>query len=270
MLISSLFISTVKHAEEDTIMQYEGAQLAHYVDRPSRFTCRVERNGETIETHLKNTGRGADLLIPGATVSIVPAKNPERKTHWDMVSVIKRTDHGDFWVNIDSAMPNKVTKEAVDAGLLTFPDLPGTITEFRPEVTFGDSRVDFKGKTSNGQEFFVETKGATLESHGIVGFPDAPTIRAVKHVYNLEHAIDEGYMAYLFFVIQIDNIDVLTLNHHMAPKLTAAIKAAVPHGVKIAAYCSKVDENGMTLHRPAEFRIDEPFIDPQVEMGLIK
>ncbi|HAT53750.1 MAG TPA: sugar fermentation stimulation protein SfsA, partial [Lactobacillus sp.] len=44
-------------------MQYQGAQLAHYVDRPSRFTCRVKQNDEVIETHLKNTGRGADLLI---------------------------------------------------------------------------------------------------------------------------------------------------------------------------------------------------------------
>lgn len=244
-------------------MQYEGARLASYVDRPSRFTCRVELAGEIVETHLKNTGRGADVLLPGATVSVVPALNPDRKTHWDLVAVIKRTDHGDFWVNVDSSMPNKVTKEAVDAGRLTFPDLPGVITEFRPEVTFGDSRVDFKGQTSTGQEFFVETKGCTLESNGIVGFPDAPTIRAVKHVYNLEHAVDEGYLAYLFFVIQIDNIDVLTLNRDMAPKLTKAIKAAVPHGVKILAYCSTVDENGMVLHRPTDFVIDAPFTDPQ-------
>ncbi|GAB6092906.1 DNA/RNA nuclease SfsA [Furfurilactobacillus curtus] len=244
-------------------MLYQDSQLATYIDRPTRFTCRVRLYGVMLETHLKNTGRGADVLLAGAIVVIVPAINSTRKTHWDLVAVRKQTERGNFWVNVDSSAPNQVTKEAVASGLLKFPGLTGTITEFRPEVTFGDSRVDFKGSTSTGEEFFVETKGCTLENQGVVAFPDAPTVRAVKHVYNLDKAMAAGYRAYLMFVIQIDNIDLLTLNQAMAPKLTQAIRDALPQGLQIMAYCSAVDEFGIALHRPTHFEIDAPFVDPQ-------
>ncbi|GKT03786.1 DNA/RNA nuclease SfsA [Furfurilactobacillus entadae] len=246
-------------------MKYEGVQLASYVDRPSRFTCRVELNGAVVDTHLKNTGRGAEVLIPNATVAVVPAKNPDRKTYWDLVAIVKETAHGRFWINVDSSAPNQVTKEAVTAGRLVLPELEGDIMAFQPEVTFGDSRVDFKGVTTTGREFFVETKGCTLENEGIVGFPDAPSVRAVKHVVNLAAAVAAGYQAYLLFVIQMDNVDVMTLNKTMAPKLTAAIREAETAGVHVLAYCSTVDEHGITLHRPTTFDIDAPFTNPQLK-----
>ena len=49
---------------------------------------------------------------------------------------------------------------------------------------------------------FIEVKGVTLEEEGVVKFPDAPSERAVKHLKELEEAVQEGYEAYVFFVVR--------------------------------------------------------------------
>ena len=43
---------------------------------------------------------------------------------------------------------------------------------------------------------FVEVKGVTLEENNIVRFPDAPTVRGIKHVEELIHCMEEGYEAH--------------------------------------------------------------------------
>ncbi len=50
---------------------------------------------------------------------------------------------------------------------------------------------------------FMEVKGVTLENHNHALFPDAPTIRGIKHIEELIHAKNDGYEAYLLFVIQM-------------------------------------------------------------------
>ena len=45
----------------------------------------------------------------------------------------------------------------------------------------------------------VEVKGVTLEDDGAARFPDAPTERGVKHLRELQHAVEQGLDATLFF-----------------------------------------------------------------------
>ena len=53
---------------------------------------------------------------------------------------------------------------------------------------------------------FSMVKGATLEEDGVVRFPDAPTERGVKHIHELCQCIDDGYKAYIIFVIQMKDV----------------------------------------------------------------
>ena len=73
------------------------------------------------------------------------------------------------------------------------------------EKTFGNSRFDIYAE-SEKRKAFIEVKGVTLEENGVVRFPDAPTIRGVKHVEELIRCLEEGYEAYLLLVIQMEQV----------------------------------------------------------------
>ena len=88
-------------------MKYERIQEGKFIERPNRFIAYVEIKGQTETVHVKNTGRCAELLVPGATVYVQKADNPERKTQWDLIGVKK----GNRMINMDSQIPNKVVEE---------------------------------------------------------------------------------------------------------------------------------------------------------------
>ncbi len=61
----------------------------------------------------------------------------------------------------------------------------GKLPFVKREKTFGDSRFDFYVEDENGVKGWLEVKGVTLAEGHIARFPDAPTERGVKHVYEL-------------------------------------------------------------------------------------
>ena len=159
-------------------MYYPNIVSGIFIDRPNRFIAHVEINGQVQTVHVKNTGRCKELLVPGATVYVQHWDSPKRKTAWDLVKVQK----GDRLINMDSQAPNKMFEEWVKAGHF----LPG-VTLVRPECRYGNSRFDFYME-ADGKRHFVEVKGVTLEEDGVVRFPDAPTLRGVKHLEELIRA----------------------------------------------------------------------------------
>ena len=170
-------------------MVYENILKGKFLARPNRFIAHVE-TGEGMEIcHVKNTGRCRELLIPGCAVWLSGSDNPARKTRYDLIGVEKETPHGILPVNMDSQAPNRVFGEWAAAGGLGFvPDL------LRPEVRYGDSRFDFYWERGKERGFW-EVKGVTLEENGVARFPDAPTLRGVKHLEELIRAKEAGYRA---------------------------------------------------------------------------
>ena len=94
-------------------------------------------------------------------------------------------------------------------------------------------------------KIFVEVKGVTLEENGVVLFPDAPTERGVKHINELCRCVQQGYKAYIFFIIQMDNVKYFTPNRKTHPQFADALKAAQEKGVNIVALDCKVTENSI-------------------------
>lgn len=110
-------------------------------------------------------------------------REPARKTQYDLIAVEK----GTRLINMDAQAPNRVFEEwARGGGFL--PEL----SLLRPETTYRNSRFDFYWEYS-AERGFVEVKGVTLEEDGVVRFPDAPTLRGVKHLQELEEARRAGY-----------------------------------------------------------------------------
>ena len=86
-------------------MRYKNITPARFIDRPNRFTAHVDLNGQTETVHVKNTGRGTGVLVPGALVYLTEPGTPGRKTRYDLVAA--RRDNG-FLINIDSQAPNNI------------------------------------------------------------------------------------------------------------------------------------------------------------------
>ena len=228
-------------------MKYNKIVEGTFVERPNRFIAKVLIDGREETVHVKNTGRCRELLPKGAKVYLADEDGKERKTRYDLVAAVKQ----DRIINMDSQAPNAVVKEALQQGLIW-----RDIEEIKPEFTYGESRFDFFVQ-KNGDEkgTFIEVKGVTLEHDNIVSFPDAPSERAVKHIEELIKAHKEGYDAYIFFVIQMENVRFLIPNETTHKEFAHALRRAKEAGVKIIAYDTKVTADGMILNQPVEVRL---------------
>ena len=186
-------------------MKYERIEKAVFLERPNRFIAYVNRIGGREEkevVHVKNTGRCRELLLPGAGVYIQRSDNPDRKTQWDLIAVEK---DGQI-INMDSQVPNKAVEEWIREGNL-FLD----VTRIKPEYKYGNSRIDFLVETEE-KKVLIEVKGVTLKEGETARFPDAPSDRAVKHLEELIRAVEEGWEAYVFFVIQMKGVKKILPN----------------------------------------------------------
>ena len=220
-------------------MHYPNMTPGHFLSRPNRFIAHVEINGQEEIVHVKNTGRCRELLQPGAQVWCQKSSNPNRKTKFDLITVRK----GDRLINMDSQAPNLAAGEWLrDGGL-------GEIQNLKAETFHGDSRFDFSFE-KDGKQCFLEVKGVTLENDGVCAFPDAPTERGTKHLKGLTRLAQEGYGAYVLFVIQMPDVKYLHPNDNTDPAFGAALREASENGVQIIAMDCAVTKNTMKIRLP--------------------
>lgn len=211
-------------------MKYLKTLQAKFIDRPNRFIAHVDLNGIVETVHVKNTGRCKELLIKGVTVILEESDNESRKTKYDLIAVYKE-NFG--LINIDSQAPNKVAKEWLESKDYTY---------IKPEYTYGNSRIDFYMEKDD-RKYLMEVKGCTLERDGIGYFPDAPTERGVKHIYDLIKAKEDGYEVSLAFVIQMEGVNEVLPNIETHPEFGVAIDDAKKAGVNIVFIKCRVYEN---------------------------
>lgn len=244
-------------------MKYEKTVSGIFIDRPNRFIAHVEIDGKTETVHVKNTGRCKELLIPGVKVIMEDFRNrpgyENRKTQFDLIAVYKKTDKEPLLINMDSQAPNKVVFEWLNS-------LPEAekYNVIKPEYTFGNSRIDFymernmsaigdrdklpnDGDRDKSQKFLMEVKGCTLEKDGTGYFPDAPTERGVKHLYELAEASKNGYKAILAFVIQIPGVKTVLPNLQTHAEFGKALEVAKTAGVQILYLQCNVTENSLRI-----------------------
>ena len=226
-------------------MRYNNMISGKFLARPNRFIAHVQIDGREEICHVKNTGRCRELLPAGAKVWCQQFDNPNRKTKFDLITVQK----GQRLINMDSQAPNAAAKEWLLSGGL------GEITDVKGEYTHGDSRFDFSF-VKDGRRCFLEVKGVTLENDGICAFPDAPTERGAKHLRGLTKLAQEGFGAYVLFVIQMADVKFLRPNDATDPNFGKALREAAAAGVQVLAMDCEVTESTMTIRNTVEVRLD--------------
>lgn len=215
-------------------LKYDNITPGIFIDRPNRFIAHVEIDGLIETVHVKNTGRCRELLIPGCEVWLTAPASSGRKTKYDLVAV--RKENGVLF-NIDSQAPNKVVKEWLDGQ---------GFDRIVPEYTYGNSRVDFFMARGN-ERYLMEVKGCTLEIAGIGYFPDAPTERGTKHLYELIKAHKAGFHSIAAFVIQMDGVTEVLPHGVTDPAFETAFHEAEKAGVEILMLPCHVEPDSLVI-----------------------
>jgi sugar fermentation stimulation protein A len=226
-------------------MKYNKIIKGTFVERPNRFVAYVNIDGKEETVHVKNTGRCKELLVKGATVYLSDEESITRKTKYDLICVEKQKR----LINIDSQAPNKIFEQWVRDGKFL-----KDITKIKPECKYKNSRFDFYIETKT-QKVFVEVKGVTLEENGVVKFPDAPTLRGIKHINELVEAKDEGYECYVVFIIQMANVKHFEPNYKTHKEFGEALERAKENGVNILALDCSVTPDSVEVKNSVTVKI---------------
>lgn len=215
-------------------MKYREVMEGVFHSRPNRFIAMVWVDGKLETVHVKNTGRCKELLLPNAKVILEVCNQPSRKTKYDLIAVYKE---GFGLINMDSQAPNKVVAEWLKKQDYTY---------IKPEFTYGDSRIDFYMEKGE-EKYLMEVKGCTLEVDGIGYFPDAPTLRGIKHLKELQKAAKIGYHCMVAFVIQMEGVTEVRANVETHKEFGVALDEAKRAGVMVKFLQCKVTEDSLEI-----------------------
>ena len=228
---------------------FQSTVVGSLIKRLNRFVAVVEVDGQTVLAHVPNSGRMQELLFPGNRVILEAHTDPGRKTPYDLILA----EYGGFLVSVDSRLPNFLLAETINRG-----ELPGfsNIRVERREVPYGESRLDLKlvrvqDSLTVSQfeplEGYAEIKSCTLVRDGVAMFPDAPTARGARHLRELIRAHQEGYLAYVIFLVQRGDAVSFTPNEATDPEFANTLRQAFDTGVQIMAYTCQVTLEGVQI-----------------------
>ena len=211
---------------------------AVFLKRLNRFSVQVRLNGRIEEAHLPNSGRLGELLVQERRCYVFPADNPIRKTRYDLAMI--ETPEGGL-TSTDARLPNTLFREAFDRNQLAAFQHYSRIDH---EVPYEKSRLDFRLSGSNSS-CYVEVKSVTLVQEGTALFPDAPTLRGIKHLNHLMVLKKSGHESAVVFWVQRDDAIRVRPHHTSDPVFSNTLNACANQGVRVLAYKSRVTVEGL-------------------------
>lgn len=164
-----------------------------------------------------------------------------------MIAVEKITDRGIFLVNMDSQVPNDVVSEWLQKS-----EIFTRNAVIKREVKFGNSRFDFYVEDGE-RKAFIEVKGVTLENDGVVSFPDAPTERGVKHIKELISCLEQGFEAYIIFVVQMEGVTSFEPNAEQHKEFADVLNYARTKDVKVLVYDCIVTPDSIEMNNRIDY-----------------
>ena len=223
----------------------QGTLLRRY----KRFLADVKlADGATVTAHCANSGSMKGCSEPGRTVYLSVHDNPRRKLPytWEIIEM------GSSLVGVNTLVPNKLVKKGISCGAIE--GLSG-YGEIRTEVAYStNSRVDILLR--NGCETcYIEVKNCTLVENGIALFPDAVTVRGLKHLVDLQQEIKRGHRAVMFYLIQRMDAEVFSPADMIDSAYSRELRKAVNNGLEILAYDVYLDLNKIYLNRQLPVRL---------------
>ncbi len=228
----------------DLLYHYPTLFSGLLIKRYKRFLADIElSSGEVITAHCANTGPMLGVCAPGSRVMVSKSDNPKRKLaySWELIEV---TDNEPTWVGINTGLPNKIIKLALEKRL--FSEL-GEYQEIKPEVVYGKdkkSRVDFR-LSGGDKTIYLEVKNTTWADKRLALFPDTVTERGQKHLRELIEVVKGGDRAVCLFLINRGDCHKFAPGESADPTYAKLLREAVNQGVEILPCRFEVTPEGV-------------------------
>ncbi|MAZ47064.1 MAG: DNA/RNA nuclease SfsA [Halobacteriovoraceae bacterium] len=220
------------------------------IKRYKRFLSDLElENGEIIHAHVPNTGSMKTCWKEGWHAYISKSNDPKRKLPytWEL------TDTGDSLICINTNLPNKIVKEALE--LKKIEELK-EYSQIKPEKKVLDSRIDFYLTEPGKPDAYVEVKNVTLKGDDKRAlFPDAVSTRGQKHLRDLIQLKQQGHRAVMLYLINRTDVDFFSPASEIDPEYTKLLKEAHETGVEILPYQTHLSQNEISIHKKIDFEL---------------
>lgn len=226
---------------------------ATLIQRYKRFLADVElEDGTVVTAHCPNPGGMLGLKEPGLRVWLEPNNDPKKKLKYGW----RVADLGNgIWTGIDTAIPNRVVKEALLGKQI--PELSAYDT-VKPEQKYGKaSRIDFLLLQDELPDCYVEVKNVhLLREDDWAEFPDSVTARGAKHLGELADMAELGHRAVMLYLVQHTGCARFKLAEDLDPKYTHAYHDARTRGVEMLCYACSVSIDEIKLSHPLPIHVD--------------
>ena len=199
------------------------------IKRYKRFFVDIKANNSVLTAHCPNTGSMMGLLNEGNNVWISKSDDPKRKLKYtlEMIETQKKL------VGVNTHRANRIVQHGLENKLLKEFK---SVKKIKPEFKYSDdTRFDFLCDKN-----IIEVKNVTLiRDNKYAEFPDAVTTRGSKHLNKLTNSIKKGYIPYVLFLTQIQDINHFRIAKDIDKNYYQNYLLAKKSGVKFLAYrCS--------------------------------
>lgn len=228
------------------------------IKRYKRFLADIElESGEMITAHCANTGPMIGVCAPNSKVYVSKSDNPKRKLPytWELIEV---NDIKPTWVGINTALPNKIIKIALQQHII--PELSENYTQIRSEVPYGKdnkSRIDFLLTQDEKKPIYLEIKNTTLSHGKIALFPDTVTTRGQKHLQELMDLLPHAQPVMLYFINRSD-CEQFAPGDQFDPTYGQLFRKALELGVKILPCRFEITPQGIKYLGLATISPEQP------------
>jgi sugar fermentation stimulation protein A len=239
--ISSLPVPPSPHTPHLPLLYtYPQLHSGVLVKRYKRFLADIQLDtGELITAHCPNTGPMTGVCQIGAPVQVSFHDNPKRKLAytWEMIYM------DDVWIGINTALPNKLIKIALEQRLFT--EL-GAYQTIRSEVVYGQdnrSRIDFL-LMDGDQKIYLEVKNTTWSIDDVAVFPDTETTRGQKHLRELTDILPDSRSVMLYLINRSDKTK-FSPGDTTDPVYGQLLRTAVTRGLEVLPCRFEVSPEGV-------------------------
>ena len=212
--------------------------------RYKRFLADVRMtDGQTVTAHCPNSGSMRTCSQAGRPVYLSRSDNPRRKLAytWELIEMPTSL------VGVNTQVPNRLVQRSVEAAMIPELQLYGSV---RREVqTAPGTRLDLCLTDPGRRDCYVEVKNCTLVENGCASFPDARTVRGLKHLHELMRLVKSGARGVIFYLIQRMDAVQFRPADHIDPAYGQGLRDALAAGVEALAYDVHIDLTSIRLRR---------------------
>ena len=209
------------------------------IKRYKRFFVDIKANNSVLTAHCPNTGSMMGLLNEGNNVWISKSDDPKRKLKYtlEMIETQKKL------VGVNTHRANRIVQHGLENKLLKEFK---SVKKIKPEFKYSDdTRFDFLCDKK-----IIEVKNVTLiRDNKYAEFPDAVTTRGSKHLNKLTNSIKKGYIPYVLFLTQIQDINHFRIAKDIDKNYYQNYLLAKKSGVKFLAYRCSLSSKEIKIER---------------------